>query len=251
MNDAEFRQALLVEPFTSDSTVTDKIEGNAELEQLQSEYQAFDKNLRETAQVDVPEGLMASLMNIPLQQETVDESTSSQSEKVVPITSRKRNNFVQLALAASVAFALGLSFTMLQNQPVVETGTEIALAHVYHEADYAMQLDGNVSLEDVNAKLATFGGELMAKFGRVTFANYCFFEKQKSLHMVVETDFGKVTMFITPKDLDRAIDNSFSDDKYEGSSWSMQTADLTIISDKEMKVADKHEKLLKHFRFSA
>lgn len=251
MNDAEFRQALLVEPFTSDSEVTDKINGNAELEQLQNEYQAFDKHLRETAHVDVPESLMNSLMNIPLQQDSGADPVPKTNDKVVPITTKKRNNFVQLALAASVAFALGLSFTMLQNQPVVETGTEIALAHVYHEADYAMQLDGDVSLDDVNAKLATFGGELVAKFGRVTFANYCFFEKQKSLHMVVETDFGKVTMFITPRDLDSVIDNSFSDDNYEGSSWSMQNADLTIISDKEMKVADKHEKLLKHFQFSA
>ncbi len=242
-NDSAFQQAVLAEPNSTDETLLAETESDPNKYAFKQQVEALEADIDNTARVAVPAGLEQMLLDIPEKAET--------ESKVVAFKQPKKTNFLQLAMAASVAFALGLSFTMWQKQPNYDTGAQIALGHIHHEEGYAMRADGDIPIADVNAKLANFGGQLTGALGRITFANYCFFEKQKSLHLIMETDFGKVTMFITPKDLERPIDSSFGDDKYEGSSWRMQDADITIISEKQDNAKPLHLEMKRYMQFSA
>lgn len=247
MNDLEFRRALYADPESSDQSIKEALENDAEKTAFYNEMQEFNAAIKTTVNVPVPDGLEARLLQIAKDENSDDAVVD---HKVVSLKPRRASHIVQLAMAASVAFAFGLSFSFIGSNSENLTGAELAMAHLYHEENYAMHADSDVNLNDVNAKLASFGAEIPNHFGRVTFANYCYFENQKSLHLVVETEFGRVTFFITPKDLDNLIDSKFGDEKYRGRSWQLDNADLTIIGEKGRTKDDDFKKLRNYVKYS-
>ena len=135
--------------------------------------------------------------------------------------------------------------------PQTQSGTDLAMAHMYHEMEYTQRVSRDVSLDEVNTKLATFGGKMLQSVGNITYANFCFFEKQKSLHLVMHTEYGDVTLFVTPKEMQNKIDNRFDDDSYEGRSWQDQEADITIIGEKGKLNAELERTIKRSMQFSA
>lgn len=222
MDDLEFRRKVYADPHTNDESVLDAATNDPSKQQFIDELKHLDNKVQSTVHaVPVPDGLAHKLI--------FRQSIESHNQQ------RRRGRF-HIALAASVAFVAGLTLTMMNNQePEMSNFASIALGHVHHEADYAERANDEVTLPEVNAKLASFGGEIKDKFSRIYFANYCLFEKQKSLHLVLGDGDDKYTVFITPRDDAENFEPYFEDDQYIGRAWQTNEVNLVVISEKSRK----------------
>ena len=183
MDDLQFRRTIYADPQCNDENVKKAAADDPAKREFWNELKRLEGALHEASKVEVPDGLAERLI---LRQ-------SMESHK----TQKKRTRF-HLALAASIAFVFGVSFTLLQQPAPINLG-EHALAHVYHEADgFALKIDGDVEYDTMNAKLATIGGKIIENVGRIYFANFCNFDRVRSFHMVMEGEHGKVTVFVIP-----------------------------------------------------
>ncbi|BDX06206.1 DUF3379 family protein [Planctobacterium marinum] len=249
----QIKQAIAADPFSEDEAIMHAIAQDETLKVYRNEMQALEEAIQKASNVAVPEGLAAKLSAIPEQELNVAEEANSSiqaSDKVVTLPNR-RNHYIQLAMAASIAFAVGLSFTFFGQSPDIRTGADLAMAHMYHEQEYTQRVSRDVSLDEINTKLATFGGEMLQTIGKITYANFCFFENQKSLHMVMQTEQGNITLFVTPEDFEKQIDSHFQDSAFEGKSWKAQKADVTIIGEKGKLNEELESRLKNAMRFSA
>ncbi len=220
MDELEFRRKVIATPNSKDKDLLKALEGDIKKQNFVSEMQAFDADIEKAMKVPVPEDLCARLML----------NQSFDQEKMVSKTKQRWS----MAIAASIAFtaAIGLSSFMYEENPYQQSVSEYALEHIYHELGHTDTVDENINLNQVNAKLASFGGQLSANIGHVYYAKFCQVAGKKSLHLVVESEQGKVTVFILPKS-DKLEDwSDFSDDKYSGTTQRFTSADLIVIADK-------------------
>lgn len=233
MDDLEFRRTIYANPYCDNEEVKAAAASDSAKQQFWDEMKQLDKALQHTAKVPVPDGLAQRLL---LKQ-------SMQSHKQQQIKRRWH-----LSIAASVIFMLGVSFTLWQHQDV--DLSKHALAHVYHDAN-ALQVDENVPLEQVNAKLASFGGQFTDDIGKVYYANFCDFNRVKSLHMVIEGEYGKVTVFVVPHKDNQKLQQQFSDGQYQGRGMDLQQASLIMVGDNQQSLQKIQDRLQSRLLFSA
>lgn len=241
MNRQEFEERVFAEPDCTDADVINAAAQSSELQQIWKEAKQFNNELSTAIQLDIPKELKQNLLNIP------EQATTS---TVVALPKQKKPLAVW-SLAASVAFAVGLSFLFITPSHDNLNGSELAMAHFQHENPYALKLSGDISLDDVNSKLATFNTQMQQKLGRVTYANYCFFGNHKSVHMVMDTVFGKITLFVTSKDMAFPIDANFGDENYQGQSWSLDNVDITIINERGKGTEADFAEIRRQIQYSA
>ncbi len=216
MDDLEFRRRLYADPQDTDTQLEQCAAQDPEKRALQSELKELDKSLHQALNIDVPEGLSEKLI---LQQSLVE------------FKQRKRRTRTHLALAASIAFAFGVSFTLYQ-QPGPINMEQHALAHIYHELGSLEKSTRDINLTKVNTKLASFGGQFNELPSTVTYAKYCDFNGQKSMHLVLQTDTGPMTVFIVPAKNQFTTDSYFSDQRFDGAIYQSEKANLIILGDK-------------------
>lgn len=233
MDDLEFRRTIYADPYCDSQEVKAAAASDPAKQQFWDDMKQLDKALQSAAKVPVPDGLAQRLL---LKQ-------SMQSHKQQQIKRRWH-----LSIAASVIFMLGVSFTLWQQQDV--DLSRHALAHVYHDAN-ALQVDENVPLEQVNAKLASFGGQFTDDIGKVYYANFCDFNRVKSLHMVIEGEYGKVTVFVVPHRDNQTLQQQFSDGQYQGRGMDLQQASLIMVGDNQQSLQKIQDKLQSRLLFSA
>ncbi|MCL1068655.1 DUF3379 domain-containing protein [Shewanella olleyana] len=213
MDDLKFRRHAYGDPNSQDEEFLEQIAASESDAKLVNDLKSLDSKLTSALNIDVPDDLADKLI---LRQQL----TQHQQQK-------KHTRYL-MAMAASVALVIGLSFSMLRFTPV--DLTEHALAHVYHEPK-AMNVDQNVGFEDVNFKLAGIGGLEKAKFiqqpGKVYYTSYCDFQGVKSLHLVMAGEHGKVTLFIIPAENRMVTEESFADQNYQGLGF--QTAETFML----------------------
>lgn len=258
MDSQQIKEALAADPYTNDEALIAAVEADSDLLQYWQELKQLNDDIIAASNVAIPENLEAKLLQMG-QENMEDEIAAVELDaweandslsNVVQLKS-KRSHMLHIAMAASIAFAVGISFTVFKQTPELQSGTDLAMAHMYHEKEYTQRVSRDVTLDEVNTKLATFGGEMLQRVGKITYANFCFFEKQKSLHLVMHTEHGDVTLFVTPKELQNKIDNRFNDDSYEGRSWQDQDADITIIGEKGKLNAELERTIKRSMQFSA
>jgi hypothetical protein len=235
MDDLQFRRTIYADPDCSDKSVLDAAAHDAAKQEFWDELKKLDNSIVQASKVDVPAGLAQKLiLKQTVEQHKVD---------------RKRTK-VHLALAASIAFAFGISVTMLQ-QPAIDLG-EHALAHIYHEGDgFALKANGDVSLTQVNAKLASLGTQFTGKVGRIYFANFCNFDGLRSFHMVMQGEHGKVTVFVLPLDENQKPVEHFTDGKMYGETIETRQARFVIVGEEGKSLEGFKSKLQTNTTFSA
>jgi hypothetical protein len=145
---------------------------------------------------------------------------------------------------------VGVSFTMWQQNNLLDLSKQ-AIAHVHYEGGYALDAQENISLQQVNAKLAKFGGEFSEDIGRVYYANFCDFENVRSLHMVVEGQNGKVSVFIVPHNDDYQAEGSSHDTKYTSQATDLKRASIIVVGEEGANISNMKEQLNKKIHFSA
>ncbi|QFU22133.1 DUF3379 domain-containing protein [Shewanella eurypsychrophilus] len=217
MDELKFRRQAYGEPNCQDDDFLAAMKAAPEREAFINDLKKLDKKLDRAFKIDVPEDLAAKLLlNQQLHQHQ----------------SQRRKSGFTLALVASVAFIAGISFTLLRMAPV-DLGQH-ALAHVYHESK-ALSTDQNVSFNDVNFQLASMGTTGNAQFtqqpGKVYYSTFCDFQGVKSLHLVMQGEQGKVTLFIVPVEERMVLEQVFADNKYQGEGFETDNAYMLLVGE--------------------
>lgn len=237
MDDLQFRRTIYADPNCTDESVKKAAAADSAKQEFWDELRSLNAKMQQASKVEVPENLANKLI---LRQ-------TLESHKI-----QKRQTRWHLALAASVAFVFGISFTLWQQTTVVNLG-EHALAHVYHENDgaFALKVNGDISLDSVNARLASLGASFTEDMGRIYFANFCDFDKIRSFHMVMEGENGKVTVFVVPHSEDYKSVDSFSDGVMSGQVIEATRASIVIVGDKDKPYDELKNKIKQNMVFSA
>ncbi|WP_158678933.1 DUF3379 family protein [Pseudoalteromonas sp. T1lg75] len=219
MDELEFRRRLLAQPHDKDKALLEYAQQSPERLALVNELKSFDKELQQAMQVPVPESLADKII---LRQSMSDDG----SDVCVPMPRSVKRPWY-LALAASIAIVFSVALYQL-NSPTLTIG-EHALAHVYHEID-SLESQDRLDMATVNARLSELGGQLSALPGEVTYARFCRFKGQKSLHLVFESDFGPMTVFIVPTNNEYLGDNYFSDQRFAGRVSHFPQGDAILVA---------------------
>ncbi|MBC3766736.1 DUF3379 family protein [Neptunicella marina] len=235
MDDLEFRRTIYADPDSQLQSVKDAVQSDKSKQQFWHDVKQLDKNIKQTvSDVAVPEGLAHRLI---LKQSLAEH----RSQKI------KQRWYI--ALAASIAFLVGINVTIFNNQPI--DISEYALAHRYHEGEVPMQMDENVNLQQVNIKLAAMGGHLNQDIGKVYFANFCDFDRVRSLHLVMDSGNGKVTVFVVPLKEQFSMEPKFADQRFDGRSFDIGNAAIIVVGEKGQELKLMEDNLKKQLVFSA
>lgn len=234
MDELEFRRRIYADPETTDSDVVEAAKEDESKRNFWNEQKQLDKQLKQALKVDVPEDLASKL----IWQQSTDE-----------FNRYKRRSRWYLAMAASVAFTVGIALTMWYHQPLSIGGQ--ALAHMqYAEMEHAHSLLP-VDLNMVNAKLASFGGSFSEMLDGVEVANYCHLSTVRSLHLIVDTPQGKMSIFVVPERGDVSVPSRFGDSQYHGESIKMHRANVMIVGDKNADLSEMKKAVSERIQFSA
>ncbi|WP_334057757.1 DUF3379 family protein [Alteromonas sp. S005] len=234
MDELEFRRRIYADPETTDSDVVEAAKADESKRSFWNEQKQLDKQLKQALKVDVPEDLASKL----IWQQSTDE-----------FNRYKRRSRWYLAMAASVAFTIGIGLTMWYHQPLSIGGQ--ALAHMqYAEMETAHSLLP-ADLNMVNAKLASFGGSFNEMLDGVEVVNYCHLSTVRSLHLIVDTPQGKMSVFVVPERGDVTVPSEFSDDQYHGESIKMRHANVMIVGDKDADLSEMKKAVSERIQFSA
>lgn len=226
MNDLEFRRRLFIDP--NDNDVKTHAQENGQ-QSLLEEMQDFDDALNKALQVNVPEGLSDRI---------IANQQAELATNVVTLPWYKRFH-KPFATAASVSLAVGIYF--LSSTSTSLYAGEHALKHVYHEQS-SLTLTEEVSLQVVNEKLAMFGAQFNSLPGKVTYATFCNFKGQKSLHIVVQSEDGPVTVFFVPKDGNSFINlrEEFSDERFKGLIKANNQANTILVANSNNQSMERY-----------
>jgi hypothetical protein len=235
MDELEFRRKIYADPNCDDQRIKDAAAEDQKKQDFWNELKQLDNKMQQASKVSVPEDFAHKLI--------LRQSIESHAKS-------KTRTRIHLALAASIAFVFGISFTMWQLQDQIDLG-EHALAHIYHEGEHALGAQENISLQQVNAKLARYGGQLNESLGQVFYANFCDFEGVQSLHMVMQGAQDKVTIFIVPHQDGQKVNKRFSDAIMSGQSIDFRNASLVIVGENISDVNELSVELKTKMQFSA
>ncbi|RKF19667.1 DUF3379 domain-containing protein [Alginatibacterium sediminis] len=234
MDELEFRRQLLANPRERESEFMAAANENSSNRKLFDEMQSFESKLESALKVDVPEGMAERL----ILRQSFDTGRSQY----------KRKARLHLALAASVAFALGLSFNsgLLSKFQQPDIGS-VALAHVYEEMPYTSQANEHPNLAMVNAKLARYGASFDSMPGQVKYVNHCSYHGGPALHMVIDGKMGDINVFVVPDGRGLKPSQSFGDKRMHGLVQTLQNASMVIVGDRMETLEPTLQSLSKNF----
>lgn len=233
MDELEFRRQAYGEPKRQDPEFLNAINEAPGRETFIKELKSLDSKLNRALSIDVPSDLSEKLI---LRQQLRHHHH------------QKRKTSLLIAMAASIAFVAGISFSMWRMAPV--DLAEHAFAHIYHETK-ALTANENVSYQDVNLKLASLDNMTNARFtqqaSNVYFATYCDFQGVKSLHLVMQGKQGKVTLFIVPLEKRMVLEETFADNQYQGIGFQADGVFMLLVSEQKSDLTDVAQKIKQTF----
>jgi hypothetical protein len=238
MDELEFRRRILAEPSTIDKDLETFAEQDTEKHAFINDVRALDDEIHSALNVPVPENLAARIIENTYaaeeqraEEQTAEEQTAEQPLDTI-IEAKSRFAFKRLYLAAAASFLIAVSIFFVTNkQHTLYSVGEHAFAHLYHEIG-SLDKHEAIDLAYVNKKFATIGEHLDKLPGKVTYLTFCDFQGKKGLHLVFESDFGPMTVFIVPSDEQPFGTGAedFSDERFAGHINRGERADTILIA---------------------
>lgn len=230
MDELEFRRRTIAQPNELDKELQEFANSSADRQQFLNESKAFDKQLDDALDITIPDNLAERIILNTSLKEKARTDELEQKDNVVSARSWFKFDRMHLALAASFVIAVS-AFMFSEEQSIKQTAGEHALAHVYHEI-YALNKTQPISIQAVNEKLALLGGQISDLPGKVTYVTFCDFQGERGLHLVFESDFGPMTVFIVPSDnqIFEIGSDDFNDSRYAGHINRGKQADTVLIA---------------------
>ncbi|MGF1910345.1 DUF3379 domain-containing protein [Vibrio kasasachensis] len=239
MDELEFRRRIMSDPKQRDNDIIDAMRTNDSNNKFADDILDLDSRIAKAMNVEVPEDLADRIL--------FNQSSRNQANVIKP-------NFIKrsMAMAASVAFIVGLLVGQINWGNVIVTPAQASLAdtaieHVIAEKPFVDHLDEQVNTRQINAKMAPFTHQLNEPFPfHVYYLNHCGFGDANALHMVFQGERGKVTLFMT--NIPSSHVEDFHKAGMEGIVEPVGNASLVIVGEKGENVtniADSIKKLIK------
>ncbi|MFY8272856.1 DUF3379 family protein [Pseudoalteromonas sp. SSDWG2] len=232
MDELEFRRRLFAEPTDKDPQLKEFAEQSTERKALVNELKALDKELNEAMNIDVPDNLADKII--------LKQTMLECPERIKELGQARKKRSWYWTMAASVAIAC--SFAVYQfSLPPLSVG-EHALAHVYHEID-SLESTQRFDISEVNSRLAELGSKIKALPGEVKYARFCHFKGQKGLHLVFDSEFGPMTMFVVPSPNKYLGDNYFSDQHFAGRVSHFPQGDTILVASAQAPIDEYQSRI--------
>lgn len=236
MDDLQFRRSLYADPKSTDEELLKAIQEDPSKQSFVNDLELFEQSLKSALDVEVPDDLANKLL---LRQTMADH------------TKQKKKYRIQLALAASVVFAIGITMNTFQFSNSSMTLSEHSLAHVHYEDGlFKNMASEEVTLDSVNKKLANFGGNFTNLVGNVISADFCRFGGIKSLHLVFQGENSPVTVFVIPHEDSLTVSNDFSDAKFNGKTIQYLQNNIVVITEKDESISHWQSEINKNIEWS-
>ena len=236
MDDLQFRRNLYADPKNIDADMQQAIDNDPLKAKFANELDELEQKITAALSIDVPQGLTDKLI--------LRQTMTTHHQQ-------KRKSRIQLAMAASVAFAIGITINIVQFSSAYQSLSEHSLAHVYHEESaFNNTMTSDISLTSLNNKMATFGGNFKGLLGDIISADFCRFDGIKSLHLVFKGQHSPITVFVIPHDKTLTVANEFSDDKYRGKSIQYLQSNIVIIGEKNESLEQWQGKINDNIQWS-
>ena len=236
MDDLQFRRTLLADPNSQDPEFVSAKKADPKRQQYAQEIDSLNNKIEQVLNVPVPEDLCDHLI--------LRQTMASHRQQ-------KRKSRTHLALAASVAFAFGLTINFMQFSSAYTGIDDYALAHVYHEkGSFNNATDIRVSLTSLNDKMASFDGNFSDVVGELISADYCRFDGIKSLHLVFQGKSSPVNVFVVPNRDEVLFSEQFSDAQLQGVAKQFGSQNVIVVGDKQESLEQWQKNLAKNIQWS-
>lgn len=235
MDELEFRRRVYADPDTMDAEVLKAAEADPDKQAFREQVRHMNNELKQATKVPVPEDLAHKLI---WQQTTADYNKQRKTQRWYT------------ALAASVALVVGIMGTLwvVQQPPGLENQ---ALAHVTHLDKELPHSALPVDMAQINAKLASFGGRMIDSIGDIQVANFCHLRSVRSLHLILNTEQGRMSVFVIPPDKGASMPDNFSNNEFQGTRFQMQKASIVVVGEKGSNLYPLTQQVRKSIQFSA
>lgn len=236
MDDLQFRRSIYADPNTTDETVSKAKMADPAKKQFAEELKKLDLKIHNAMHIDVPDDLYNKLI--------LRQTLASHQQQ-------KRRNRIQLAMAASVAFAIGLSVNFVQSSNAYNSLGDYALAHVNHEAHlFNNNSNAQVTLASLNQEMATFHGSFTQSLGKLISSGECEFGGIKVLHLVYQGKTQPVTVFVVPPNNGLDFNADFTNGKLHGEAQQFKNANIVVVGDKNEPLEQWQQKINKNISWS-
>lgn len=236
MDDLLFRRNIYADPKTTDPAVISAKNSDPAKQKFAQEIEQLDEHILAALNVSVPEELSEKLI--------LRQSLASHQQQ-------KKSSRIKLALAASVAFAVGLTVNHLQFSHAYSSVGDYAIAHTNHEAHYFNNnTEAKVSLTSLNKKMASFNGSFSNELGELMMADFCRFDGMKSLHIVLKGETSPVNIYIVPTNDHLAFMEEFSNGELNGVVQNFKNSQVIVVGDKQEPLKQWQTKINDNVRWS-
>jgi len=236
MDDLQFRRSIYADPKTQDSNVLEAKKTDPAKKQFAQSIEKLDQKIYQAMNIDVPDDLYNKLI--------LRQTLASHQQQ-------KRKNRIQLAMAASVAFVIGLSFNFMQGSNSYNNLSDYALAHVAHEAPmFSNNSNAQITLASVNTKMMAFNGHFTQPLGKLISASNCDFGGINVLHLVYQGKDQPVTVFVMPPNSNLNFESNFSNGKLYGEAQQYNNASIIVVGDKNEPLKQWETNIRKNITWS-
>ncbi|MEW6989473.1 DUF3379 family protein [Colwelliaceae bacterium 6441] len=236
MDDLLFRRNIYADPKTTDPDVQSAKNADPAKQKFAQEIEQLDQQIFSALNVEVPNDLSEKLI--------LRQSLASHQQQ-------RKSSRIKLALAASVAFAIGLTVNQLQFSHAYNSVGDYAIAHTTHEAQYfANDAEAKVTLASLNKKMATFNGSFSQELGELMMADFCRFDGMKSLHLVYRGQATPVNIYVVPASEHLAFSKKFANGELNGVVNDFHNSLIIVVGDKQEPLKEWQQKINENVRWS-
>ena len=179
MDCLEFRRRVGSAPQVRDRATREHVAGCAACAEATARAQAFDAGLARAMAVPVPEGLAERILLAQL--------TGTRGRER---TQRRRNVWLALAAAASLALAVGI----VRNQRAAPSLSDLVVAHVNGPERGALRRTEPVASAAIARAFTARGVSLQSVPGGVSYVHECPVGRYRSVHMVMPESGAPVSV---------------------------------------------------------
>lgn len=247
MEESEFRERVYANPGAPDQELLDAARDNPAYQKILDQSRQMETEISSVlTAVRVPEGLKASLLDIPGLNTEINDAQSARVASVASAGDKSAANaasfFQYYAIAASLLLMIGVVFTLTfepgPNEFEIALGEEM-INHLYHESSEIAAINtGNdlvtVQWNDVNQIMSSAGVQLASTLQQdnpVYYANPCIvLPAYSSAHLMVRGEEGAVSIIVinnSPVESEYRI----QDDRFRGMVVPMGEGNLVLIGE--------------------
>lgn len=183
----DYKEAIATDPSWEGGEA--HLSGCAACQGYRDDMQALDRRIQQALSLRVPE------LDVP-------ELPELDTEKVVALPARRRiSTPAWFAVAATVVIAAFVGVRMVGNDVTYPSLADEIVAHLDHEPRALKVTDKPVSDRALARAVPASIAEMNHQAGLITYARTCVINGKKIPHLVIQGEFGPVTILLMPDEM--------------------------------------------------